>query len=152
MSCHKHELTYNKIHVVRLSKSCKAVMCNLWPADCIQAADHIILACGSDFLGCESTNSFLKKTGSCHIRGLYEKYVDSPYYSKSELCGGMVTVSFLKYLPWQGVHFLQHSTHFSKTCCRPLITSEFLALELPFRGWKSPEITQGEIWTVWHVS
>jgi len=27
-----------------------------------------------------------------------------------------------------------------------LITSEFLASELPFRGWKSPEIAWGEIW------
>jgi hypothetical protein len=29
-------------------------------------------------------------------------------------------------------HFLQRSTHFSKTCCRPLITSKFLASELLF--------------------
>jgi hypothetical protein len=37
----------------------------------------------------------------------------------SEFCGGAVTVSISKYLPWQAVHFLQRSTHFSKTCCRP---------------------------------
>jgi hypothetical protein len=43
-----------------------------------------------------------------------------------------VTVSFSKYLPWQAMHFLQRSTHFSKTCCRPLITSKFLASELFF--------------------
>jgi hypothetical protein len=30
-----------------------------------------------------------------------------------------------------------------------LITSKFLALELPFHGWKSPEIAWGEIWTAW---
>jgi hypothetical protein len=48
-----------------------------------------------------------------------------------------VTVSFSKYLPWQATHFLQRSTHFSKTCCRPLITSKFLASELPFHGWKA---------------
>jgi hypothetical protein len=36
--------------------------------------------------------------------------------------------------------FLQRATHFSKTCCRPLVASKFLALELPFHGWKSPEI------------
>jgi hypothetical protein len=41
--------------------------------------------------------------------------VDSPYYSQSELCGGTVTVSFSKYLPWQAMHFLQRSTHLSKT-------------------------------------
>jgi hypothetical protein len=74
------------------------------------------------------------------------KFVDSPYYSESELCGGAVTVSFSKYLPWQAMHFLQRPTHFSKTCCRPLITSKFLASELPFHGWKSPENAWGENW------
>jgi hypothetical protein len=28
------------------------------------------------------------------LRGPFEKFVDSPYYSKSELGGGAVTVSF----------------------------------------------------------
>jgi hypothetical protein len=32
-------------------------------------------------------------------QGPFEKFVDSPYYSESELCGGAVTVSFSKYLP-----------------------------------------------------
>jgi hypothetical protein len=31
----------------------------------------------------------------------FEKFVDLPYYAESERCGGMVTVSFSKYLPWQ---------------------------------------------------
>jgi hypothetical protein len=77
----------------------------------------------------------------------FAKFVDSPYYSNLELCGGVVVVvvSFLKYLPWQAMHFLQHSTHFLKTCYRPLITSKFLALELPFYSWRSPEITWGKI-------
>jgi hypothetical protein len=83
------------------------------------------------------------------LRGPFAKFADRPYYSESELCGGAVTVSFSKHLPWQVMHFLQHSTHFSKTCCRPLITSKFLALELPFHGWKSPGIAWDEIWTVW---
>jgi hypothetical protein len=56
------------------------------------------------------------------IQGSFAKFVDSSYYSKSELCGGVVTVSFSKYLPWQVMHFLQCSTHFSKMCCRPFIT------------------------------
>jgi hypothetical protein len=86
-----------------------------------------------------------------YIRWPFEKFMDSPYYSESELGGGAVTVSFSKYLPWQAMHFLQRSTHFSKTCCRPLIASKFLASELHFRGWKSPEITWGEIWTVWRM-
>jgi hypothetical protein len=49
------------------------------------------------------------------LRGPFEKFVDSHYYySESELCEGAVTVSFSKYLPWQAMHFLQRSTHFSK--------------------------------------
>jgi hypothetical protein len=31
------------------------------------------------------------------------------------------------------------------------ITSKFLASELPFHDWKSPEIAWGEIWTVWQM-
>jgi hypothetical protein len=69
---------------------------------------------------------------SLKLKGLFAKFIDSPYYSLSELCGGAVTVSFSKYLPWQAIHFLQRSTHFSKMCCRPLITSKFLTSELPF--------------------
>jgi hypothetical protein len=57
------------------------------------------------------------------LRGLFEKFMDSPYYSESELRGGAVTVSFSKYLPWQAMHFLKRSTHFSKTSCRPFATS-----------------------------
>jgi hypothetical protein len=49
------------------------------------------------------------------LRGPFEKLVDSPYYSESELSECAVTVSFSKYLPWQAMHFLQRSTHFSKT-------------------------------------
>jgi hypothetical protein len=48
-------------------------------------------------------------------QGPFEKFVDSTYYSESELCRGTVTVSFSKYLPWQEMHFLQRSTHISKT-------------------------------------
>jgi hypothetical protein len=69
--------------------------------------------------------------------GPFVKFVDSPYYSESELYGGTVTVSFSKYLPWQEMHFLQRSAHFSKTCCRQLITSKFLASELFFMAGKA---------------
>jgi len=48
-------------------------------------------------------------------QGLFEKFMGLPYYSKSELCGGVVMVSFLKYFPRQVMHFLQCSTHFLKT-------------------------------------
>jgi len=36
-----------------------------------------------------------------HLRGPFKKFMDSPYYSELELCGGAVMVSFSKYLPWQ---------------------------------------------------
>jgi hypothetical protein len=87
--------------------------------------------------------SDVRTISDCYILGPFAKFVDSPHYSESELCRGAVTVSLSKYLPWQTMHFLQRSTHFSKTCCRPLITSKFLALELPFHSWKSPEIAWG---------
>jgi hypothetical protein len=48
------------------------------------------------------------------LRGPFEKFVDSLYYSESELCGGVVTVSFSKYLPWQAMRFLQSFIHLSK--------------------------------------
>jgi hypothetical protein len=86
-----------------------------------------------------------------YVRRLFEKFLDSPYYSELELCGGAVTVSFSRYLPCQAMHFLQRSIHFPKTCCRPLITSKFLASELPFHNWKSPEIAWDEIWTLWRM-
>jgi hypothetical protein len=40
------------------------------------------------------------------LRGQFEKFEDSPYYSESEVCGGAMTVSFSKCLPWQAMHFL----------------------------------------------
>jgi hypothetical protein len=63
------------------------------------------------------------------ILGPFEKFVDSPYYSESELCGGAITVYFSKYLPWKAMHFLQRSIHFSKTCCRPFAASFRMIME-----------------------
>jgi hypothetical protein len=55
------------------------------------------------------------KQASTGVRGPFAKFVDSLYYPESELSVGAVTVSFPKYFPWQAMHFLQRSTHFSKT-------------------------------------
>jgi hypothetical protein len=52
------------------------------------------------------------------LRVLFEKFVDSPYYSESELCRGAVTVSFSKYLPWLAIRFLERSTFSSKASGR----------------------------------
>jgi hypothetical protein len=57
------------------------------------------------------------------VRRPFEKFVDSSYHSESELCGGAVIVSFSKHVLWQVLHFLQRSTQFSKTCCRPFSAS-----------------------------
>jgi hypothetical protein len=53
---------------------------------------------------------------------------------------------FFELPPLLSDYFVQRSTHFSKTCCRPLITSKFLVSELPFHGWSSREIAWGELW------
>jgi hypothetical protein len=49
---------------------------------------------------------------------IYEGRLQSSWihYCESELCGGAVTVCFSKYIPWQAMHILQRSTHFSKKC------------------------------------
>jgi hypothetical protein len=66
---------------------------------------------------------------STYTRGTFAKFVDSPYYSESDLCGGAVTVSFSKYLPWQATHFLQCSTQFSKMELQSLKITLFMMTE-----------------------
>jgi hypothetical protein len=51
-----------------------------------------------------------RKVSICFVvilRGPFEKFVDSPYCSESEIFGGAVTVSFSKYLPQKAMRFLQ---------------------------------------------
>jgi hypothetical protein len=84
-----------------------------------------------------STTVFIWDIFRCNIRGPFAKFVDSPYYSESELCGGAVTVSFSKYLSWQAMHFLQRSTHFSKTCYRT-VHFEISCLGAPFSWLEKP--------------
>jgi hypothetical protein len=40
-----------------------------------------------------------------HLRGPFAKFVDSPYYSESELCGGAMTVSACKPI-WATKHMI----------------------------------------------
>jgi hypothetical protein len=47
---------------------------------------------------------------------------------------------FFEVPPLASDALLQRSNHFSKTCCRLLITSKYLATELPFHGCKSPDL------------
>jgi hypothetical protein len=67
----------------------------------------------------------------------FEEYVGSTYYSESALCGCVVTISFLKYLPWQVMHFLQWSTHFSKTMLQTIDHLE-ICLGPPFSWLEKP--------------
>jgi hypothetical protein len=67
-----------------------------------------------------------------NIRRPFEKFVDSTYYSESELCGDVVTVCFLKYLPWQAMHFLQRSTHFLKNVLQTVDHFAISCLGAPF--------------------
>jgi hypothetical protein len=41
-----------------------------------------------------TTNSLSCGWTDSEYRGPFEKFVDSPYYSESKLCGGVVTVYF----------------------------------------------------------
>jgi len=80
-----------------------------------------------------------KTTGKVvYIQESFERFMDSPYYSKLELCGGAVMASFLKYLHWQTIHLLQYFTHFSKTCCRPFAASfRRIVEQVVFLPWSS---------------
>jgi hypothetical protein len=60
-----------------------------------------------------------------NIRGPFAKFVDLPYYSESELCGGAVMVSFSKYLSSDALlttlhplleNVLQTLDHFEISC------------------------------------
>jgi hypothetical protein len=96
----------------------------------------------------KDTVAFKSRFERTYIRGPFEKFVDSPYYSELELCGGAVTVSFSKYLPWQAMHFLQRShplleNVLQTVCCKLQEDSGTGGLDF-----LSPEIAWGEIWTV----
>jgi hypothetical protein len=41
-----------------------------------------------------------------YVRGPFERFVDSPYYSESDLCGGAVTVSFSEVPPLRSDAFV----------------------------------------------
>jgi hypothetical protein len=110
------------------------VSTNIEPNPCTKFSSSVSLLCVL------LTNTYTHT----HTRRPFAKFVDSPYYPKLELCGGAVTVSFSKYLPWQVMHFLQHSIYFLKMYCIPFAASFMsivewvvLTLELHFHGWKS---------------
>jgi hypothetical protein len=82
-------------------------------------------------------------SNASEIQGLFENFMDSLYCAESELCGGVVTVSFPKHVAWQAMHFLQRSTHFSKTCCRQFAASFRRSLGAPFSWLEKPRNRMG---------
>jgi hypothetical protein len=79
--------------------------------------------------------------------------MDSHYYSESELCGGAVTVSFSKYLPWQTMNLSQRSTHFSKNVLQTVDHFEISCLGALFSllEMSRNRMAWGKIWTAWHM-
>jgi hypothetical protein len=77
------------------------------------------------------------------LRGPFEKFVDSPYYSESELRGGAVTVSFPKYFPWQVMHFLQRSTPHLENVLQTVNHFEIYYLGAPFSWLEKPRNCMG---------
>jgi hypothetical protein len=73
------------------------------------------------------------------------KVQDLPYYSKLELCGGAVMVSFFEVPPLASDSFLTMLHPLLENMLQMLIILKFLALEFPFHGWRSPEIEWGKI-------
>jgi hypothetical protein len=77
------------------------------------------------------------------VRGPFAKFVNSPYYSESELCGGAVTVSFSKYLRWQAMLFLQRPTHFLENVLQTFDNFEISCLEVPLSWLEKPRYCMG---------
>jgi hypothetical protein len=74
----------------------------------------------------------------CLIWGPFEKFVDSPYFSESELYGRAVTVSFSKHLPWQAMHLLQRSTPLLENMLQTVDHFEISCLGAPFSWLEKP--------------
>jgi hypothetical protein len=75
-------------------------------------------------------NRLITLRQQCYHSGNWVSYdgrLQSSWTHLIILSRNFVEVRWRSLFPRQGMHFLQRSTNFSKTCCRPLITSKFLA-------------------------
>jgi hypothetical protein len=65
------------------------------------AGKHISDMTTGEMAGIRTENlvfgSLIHQPASLEISGPFQEFVDSPYYSESDLCGDAVTVSFSKY-------------------------------------------------------
>jgi hypothetical protein len=77
------------------------------------------------------------------VRGPFEKYVDSLYYSESELGGGAVTVSFSKYLPWANDALLTTLHPILKNVLQTVNHFEISCLGAPFSWLEKPRNRTG---------
>jgi hypothetical protein len=77
------------------------------------------------------------------IPGLFEKFVDSPYYSESELCGGVVTVSFSKYNPLASDALLATLHPLLENVLQTVDHFEISSLGAPFTRLEKPRDRKG---------
>jgi hypothetical protein len=78
------------------------------------------------------------------LRGPFEKFVDSPYYSGSVLCEGEVTSHFRSISLGKRCASYNIQLKSRKRAADRLPQASGGASELPFHGWKSPEIAWEE--------
>jgi hypothetical protein len=72
--------------------------------------------------------------------------MDSPYYTESEICGGVVTVFFFEVPPLASDALLTTLHPLLENVLQTVHHFEISCLRTPFYDWKNPEITWGEIW------
>jgi hypothetical protein len=85
---------------------------------------------------------FLINFSNVHIQRLFAKFVDSPYYSKSEICGGAVTVSF-KVPPLAGDALLTMLHPLLKNMLQTIDHFEISCLGGPFSWLEKPRNYMG---------
>jgi hypothetical protein len=78
------------------------------------------------------------------IRGQFAKFVDSPYYSESELCGGAVTVCF-EVPPLTNDALLATLHPLLENMLQIVYHSEISCLGAPFAWLEKPRNRMGQI-------
>jgi hypothetical protein len=80
---------------------------------------------------------------SNNLQEPFEKFVDSSFCSDSELCGGLVMVSFSKYFPWQAVNFLTMLHPLLKNMLQTIDHFKISCLRAPFSWLEKPRNHMG---------
>jgi hypothetical protein len=77
------------------------------------------------------------------IRGTFAKFVDSPYYSESEFCGGTMTVSFFEVSPVASDALLTTSHPLLENVLQTVDHFEISCLGAPFSWLEKPRNRMG---------